>query len=121
FSYTAFRSHNPDIGGTEQPMDFLFLNAAITSPEYPPHDPWLAGDRVSYYYLGYVQSGVLTSVAGVPSSTGYNLSLAYTFAAAAAGIASLGYAFARWILGSRGRTWAMVAGGFAVGFLLLVG
>ena len=121
FSYTAFRSYNAEIGGTEQPMDLLFLNAAIASPEYPPQDPWLAGEQVSYYYFGYVQSGVLTSIAGVPSSTGYNLSLAYTFAASAGGIASLGFAFARWILGSRRRTWAMAAGGFAVGFLLLVG
>ncbi len=121
FSYTAFRSYNAEIGGTEQPMDFLFLNAAIASPEYPPQDPWLAGERVSYYYFGYVQSGVLTSLAGVPSSTGYNLSLAYRFSASAAGIASLGFAFARWILGSRRRTWAMAAGGFAVGLLLLVG
>lgn len=121
FSYTAFRSYNSEIGGTEQPMDFLFLNAAIASPEYPPRDPWLAGERVSYYYFGYVQAGVLTSIAGVPASTGYNLSLAYTFAAAATGIASLGFAFARWILGSQRRTWAMAAGGLAVGFLLLVG
>src|SRR5690606_17790154 len=113
--------YNAEIGGTEQPMDLLFLNAAIASPEYPPQDPWLAGEQVSYYYFGYVQSGVLTSIAGVPSSTGYNLSLAYTFAASAAGIASLGFAFARWILGSRRRTWAMTAGGFAVGLLLLVG
>lgn len=121
FTYTAFRSYNAEIGGTEQPMDFLFLNAAISSPEYPPQDPWLAGERVSYYYFGYVQSAVITSLSGVPSSTGYNLSLAYTFAAAASGIASLGFAFARWMLGSQRRAWAMAAGGFAVAFLLLVG
>lgn len=121
FTYVSFRSYNADIGGTEQPMDLMYLNATLTSPEYPPHDPWLAGERASYYYFGYLQAGVLTASAGVPSSTGYNLSLAYTFGAAAAGIASLAFALARWALGSRGRSWAIWAGALAVAFLLFVG
>lgn len=121
FGYVAFRSYNAEIGGTEQPMDFMYLNAALTSPEYPPHDPWLAGERASYYYFGYVQSGVLTAVSDVPPSTGYNLSLAYTFGASAAGAASLAFALVRWIVGARGRVWAMGAGAFAVGLLLFVG
>jgi YYY domain-containing protein len=121
FGYVAFRSYNAEIGGTEQPMDFMYLNATLTSPDYPPHDPWLAGERASYYYFGYVQSGVLTAVSGVPSSTGYNLSLAYTFAASAAGVASLAFALVRWIVGARGRAWAMGGGAAAVGLLLFVG
>ncbi len=121
FSYVSFRSYNAEIGGTEQPMDLMYLNAALTSEDYPPHDPWLAGERASYYYFGYIQSGMLTSVSGVEPSAGYNLSLAYTFAAAATGAASLAYALARWMLGSRRRQWAVAAGGFAVVFLLLVG
>ncbi|MGE3074209.1 MAG: DUF2298 domain-containing protein [Dehalococcoidia bacterium] len=121
FAYVAFRSYNAEIGGTEQPMDLMYLNATMNSEEYPPKDPWLAGERASYYYFGYLQAGVLTSVSGVNASTGYNLSLAYTFAAAAAAISSLGYALARWILGSRARSWAMGAGAMAVGLLLLVG
>jgi len=107
FSYTAFRSYNSEIGGTEQPMDLMYLNATLNSQDYPPQDPWLSGERASYYYFGYLQAGVLTAVSGVPASTGYNLALAYTFAAAAAGIASLAYALARWVLGSRARKAAM--------------
>lgn len=121
FSYAAFRSYNAEIGGTEQPMDLMYLNATMNSDEYPPKDPWLAGERASYYYFGYLQAGLLTSVSGVNASTGYNLSLAYTFAAAAAAVASLGYAIARWMLGSRRRGWAMGAGATALGLLLLVG
>ena len=121
FGYTAFRSYNSEIGGTEQPMDLMYLNATLTSADYPPKDPWLAGESASYYYFGYLQSGVLTSVSGVPASTGYNLSLAYTFAAAAAGIASLAYALARWVMGSRARNAAFAAGGLAVVLLLFVG
>jgi len=96
FVATALRSYTPDIAGTEQPMDFLYLNAAIHSPEYPPQDPWLAGERASYYYFGYVQAAVLTEVAGVPASTGYNLALAFTFAASGTAIASLVTALVRW-------------------------
>jgi len=122
FGYLAFRSYNADIGGTEQPMDLMYLNAALTSPEYPPHDPWLAGERASYYYFGYVQSAVLTGAAGVPASSGYNMALAYTFAAAAAGVGSLAFALARWIGGrrSRGRGPAAAAA-LALLLLLFVG
>ena len=121
FAYVAFRSYNAEISGTEQPMDFMYLNATLTSKDYPPKDPWMAGEKASYYYFGYLQAGVLTSVADVVPSTGYNLFLAYTFGAAAAAIASLGYAFARWTLGSRAQRWTLAAGGLAVGMLLLVG
>ncbi|MGI8925301.1 MAG: DUF2298 domain-containing protein, partial [Tepidiformaceae bacterium] len=118
FAYVAFRSYQPAITGTEQPMDFMYLNATLESENYPPHDPWLAGERASYYYFGYLQVGLLTAASGVPASTGYNLGLAYTFAAAATGIASLTLALARWVLGPAGRRWALGAAGSAV-FLLL--
>ncbi|HML97579.1 MAG TPA: DUF2298 domain-containing protein [Tepidiformaceae bacterium] len=121
FGYVAFRSYNAEIGGTEQPMDFMYLNATLTSPGYPPHDPWLAGEKASYYYFGYLQSGVLTAVSGVPPSVGYNLSLAYTFAATASAAASLAFALTRWVAGARGRLWAVAAAALAVGLLLFVG
>lgn len=121
FGYVAFRSYNAEIGGTEQPMDLMYLNATLNSEEYPPKDPWLAGEAASYYYFGYLQSGLLTSAAGVTPSTGYNLSLAYTFAAGATGVGSLAYALARWMLGARARRLALAAGGLGVVLLLLVG
>src|SRR3970040_1359630 len=105
FLFVAFRSYVPNIADTEEPMDFMYLNATVTSPEYPPHDPWLAGERASYYYFGYLQVGGLTRVAGISPSTGYNMGLAFTFAAAATGIGSLVYALARWALVRRARRW----------------
>ncbi len=121
YLYVAFRSYQPDITGTEQPMDFMYLNATLTSPHYPPHDSWLAGREASYYYFGYLQIGVLTAVSGVRSSIGYNLGLAYTFAAAATGVVSLAGTLARWSLGPRGRRWAIGAATFALFMLLAVG
>jgi len=121
FAFVAYRSYVPDIAGTEQPMDFMYLNASIVSPEYPPSDAWLAGERASYYYFGYVQAGLLTQASGVAPEEGYNLALAYTFAAAATSMASVAFAIARWALGPRLRRWAFVAAASAVGFLLFAG
>ncbi len=120
-AYTAFRSYNPEIAGTEQPMDLLFLNATLTSPEYPPRDPWLAGEPVSYYYFGYLQTGVLTAISGVPSSVGYNLGLAATFAATASGLVSVAWALARWALPARARRYAAVAPAAAIVLVLFAG
>lgn len=121
FCYVSVRSYNADINGTEQPMDLMFLNATLNSKDYPPQDSWLSGNDASYYYFGYLQVGLLTSTSGVTASTGYNLGLAYTFAAAAAAIASLGFALARWGIGTRGRKWAVGAGALAVVMLLFLG
>ncbi len=119
--YTAFRSYNADITGTEQPMDLLFLNAAMVAPEYPPHDPWLAGEPVSYYYFGYLQVGLLASIAGVPASTAYNLGLAATFASVASSLVSLSWALARWALPSPSRRFAAAAPAVALALVLFVG
>ncbi len=121
FGFAAFRSYTPEIGGTEQPMDLMYLNATLQSVDYPPQDPWLAGEEASYYYFGYLQVGVLTAVADVPASTGYNLGLAYTFAAAGTAIASLAHAMASRLIGARGSKWGLWAGGLAVGLLLFAG
>ncbi|MCC6382191.1 MAG: hypothetical protein IT304_06755 [Dehalococcoidia bacterium] len=121
FAYVAFRSYQPDINGTEQPMDFMYLNTTVNSPDYPPADPWLSGHRASYYYFGYLQAGLLTSASGVPPSTGYNLSLGYTFAAAATAAASVAFALGRWLLGRHGRPWVPAVAALAVVMLLGVG
>jgi len=121
FGYVWFRSFHPDISGTEQPMDLMYLNATLNSPTYPPQDPWMAGKRLSYYYLGYVQVGALTSMSGVPASEGYNLGLAYTVAASATAIASLVLALARWTVGAKARRWVIRAAALSIVLLLVVG
>ena len=121
FGYAWFRSYHSDISGTEQPMDLMYLNATMNSPAYPPEDSWLAGERASYYYFGYLQIGMLTRAAAVPASEGYNLGLAYTFAAAAAGVASLALALGRWVGGVRARRWVSAGAGGVTLLLLGVG
>lgn len=119
--YVAFRSYVPEIQGTEQPMDFLYLNATVASPHYPPEDPWLAGERASYYYFGYLQVGLLTQAAAVPTSVGYNLGLATTFAATSTGAASVALALGRWTFRSSRGLGPLLAAVVAVLLLLFVG
>jgi uncharacterized membrane protein len=40
FAVWAFvRAANPDISGTEKPMELAFINAILRSPAFPPNDP----------------------------------------------------------------------------------
>ena len=121
FGYAAFRAYTPDIAHTEQPMDFLYLNAMLVSPDYPPHDPWFAGESASYHYGGYLQAAVLTGASDVWPATGYNLSLAAVLAGAGAAAFSLGAALARWLFGRRARHAATLAASTVMLLLLFAG
>ena len=117
FGYAFFRAHASSIVHTEQPMDFMYLNAMLVSPEYPPEDPWFAGEKANYYYGGYLQTAILTSASGVWPATGYNLSLGAVFAASGAAVAALCATLARWTLGARSWRWTFAS---AAGGLLLL-
>ena len=56
-AWTLFRSYDPFINHTEQPMDLALLSASINSQVGHPEDPWLRGEPVSYYYFGLLDDG----------------------------------------------------------------
>jgi len=85
------RSYVADIGGTEKPMDFMFLNAVTRGDHFPPEDPWLAGENVSYYYFGYLIVSIMTRLSGLETSIGFNLGLAMIAALAVTGAFGLVY------------------------------
>jgi YYY domain-containing protein len=86
FALMAFvRAHNPDIQGTEKPMEFMFINSILRSPAFPAHDAWLSGHAISYYYFGYVIIAALAHLTTTASSVAFNLGLALLFALTAAG------------------------------------
>ena len=35
-------------------MDMAFINAINQSGTFPPHDPWMSGESLNYYYFGHV-------------------------------------------------------------------
>jgi uncharacterized membrane protein len=80
----------PDVRGTEKPMDMAFLSAIDATRSFPPHDPWLAGADLNYYYFGHYLMAFVVKAAGVAPAAGYNLSLALTFALS--GVAAYGLA-----------------------------
>jgi uncharacterized membrane protein len=111
FSVWAFvRANNPEIWGTEKPMELAFLNAILQSDSFPPSDPWLSGYAISYYYFGYILMALLTRLTGVASGVAFNLANSLWFALVALGTYSLAYNFiARRALGRVKRVSPLLA------------
>ena len=86
-----FRGFNPDIAGTEKPMDFALINGILRSGQFPPKDPWMSGFSISYYYFGYYLAALMIQLSGVMPAVGFNLALASVFGLTAVGVAALLY------------------------------
>lgn len=85
------RAANPEILGTEKPMELAFINAILHSPTFPPHDPWLSGYAISYYYFGYVMVAMLAKLTSTPGGIAFNLGVVLVFALSASGVYGLVY------------------------------
>ncbi len=77
-----YRAYTPDIttAGGEKFMEMAFLNGIRTATIFPPHDPWLAGYSISYYYFGYVMVAGLMTLSGLSTGIGFNVGIATLFA-----------------------------------------
>src|SRR3990167_1113570 len=63
--FSLARGMNPDIAGTEKPMEYMLLQSIATDIRLPAHDAWFAGGQMAYYYGGYawvVALGYLTHI-----------------------------------------------------------
>ena len=91
--FLIFLMYKPDIfyAYSEDFMDFGFLQSILRSDYFPPHDPWLAGESLSYYYGGHLLVAILTLMSKVPSGIAYNLGMAMFFALAVSAAYGLGY------------------------------
>lgn len=78
--WALVRAYNPEIAGTEKPMELAFLNGVRNSETFPPRDPWLSGYAISYYYFGYVIVAMLAKLSSVATSIAFNLGIALLFA-----------------------------------------
>jgi YYY domain-containing protein len=94
-AWAIIRSLQPDISGTEKPMDLMLLQATGKASSFPPQDLWLSGHGVNYYYFGYLMMAVLGRLSGTPAVISYNLALAFVFAAAISGTYSIAYNLCR--------------------------
>ena len=118
-------SFAPDVWNTEKPMDMSFITAINASAHFPPHDPWMSGETLNYYYLGHVALAWPIRLLQLRPDTGYllcwGLLLALTATAAYAFAGTL-WAAARTVLGERApRGGPVLAGLMAVGLVVLLG
>lgn len=66
--------------GGGEPMGMAYLSAIFNDVKFPPHDPWLAGFTLNYYYWGQLVLATLSKILGYMPREAYNLSLALLFA-----------------------------------------
>ena len=120
--WTIFRAYNPEIAGTEKPMEFAFINGVLRSNAFPPQDPWLSGYAISYYYFGYVMLGLLTRLTGVDPAVGFNLGVALWFALTLIGAFGVAYDLAALARreGSR-KAGPLIVGGLGALFVGILG
>jgi YYY domain-containing protein len=108
--FLLIRATNPEIFWGEKPMNFTFLNYFLRLAELPPDDPWAAGQKMHYYYLGSYFFAFLHKLSGVDPRIGYNLSIATI----AAFLITSAYGVLRlWGV----RNWLAVAGGLGLAVL----
>ena len=122
-SWTLFRSYDPFINHTEQPMDLALLSASINSQVGHPEDPWLRGEPISYYYFGYWMMGALSQISAIQSHISYNLAMALIPAMGAMGIFGIVFNMVRMDIARMDkarRNLAIIAGIAAALFLVVV-
>lgn len=66
--------------GGGEPMGMAYLSAIYNDVKFPPHDPWLAGFTLNYYYWGQLMLATIAKLLGYLPRLSYNLSLALLFA-----------------------------------------
>jgi YYY domain-containing protein len=92
FAFAALLiSYTPEITFGEKVADFSFINGILRSDYFPPHDPWLSGESINWYYFGHLNVATLTKLVGIPSKITFSLAKALIAALAATGAFGLVY------------------------------
>lgn len=94
--FLLIRAWNPEIFWGEKPMDSSFLNYFVRIENFPPKDPWAAGNPLHYYYFGYIMWGLVHKFTSLPTGIGYNIS----FAASASIYVTALFSITYWIIGN---------------------
>ncbi len=91
--WALLRAYSPELttAGGEKFMEIMYLNSIGRSEYFPPHDAWLSGYAISYYYFGYVMIATLTRLSGFAAHLTFNVGVALLFALACTGAFGLVY------------------------------
>jgi len=102
--WALLRAYSPELttAGGEKFMEIMYLNSIGRSEYFPPHDAWLSGYAISYYYFGYVMVATLTMLSGFAAHLTFNVGVALLFALTCTGAFGLVYNLVR-LPGGEGR------------------
>ncbi|MCL7452444.1 MAG: DUF2298 domain-containing protein [Anaerolineae bacterium] len=125
--WSLMRAYSPEIttAGGEKFMELMYLNSIGRSEFFPPHDAWLSGYGISYYYFGYVMMATLTRLSGFAAHLTFNVGLASLFALTCTGGFGLVYNLVHLAENARqgrgpGRRASPIAWGYAGAVLVAV-
>jgi YYY domain-containing protein len=120
--WTFLRGFSPDINGLEKFMDYGFMLSILRSNTFPPLDHYLAREAINYYYFGHYISAVITLLARIPASFGYNLQMSSLFALTLSQSFAVGAGiFYTSHRGNNRIKLAVIAGALATIFITLIG
>jgi YYY domain-containing protein len=117
-------SFAPDVWNTEKPMDMGFINAINASSHFPPHDPWMSGESLNYYYFGHVVMAWPLKLLGIRPDSGYLLCWGLLFALTCSAVYAFAgtlWAAARAVLPRAPRGGPVLAGVLAVLLVVVLG
>ena len=91
--WSLIRAYSPELttAGGEKFMELMYLNSIGRSEYFPPHDAWLSGYAISYYYFGYVMMAMLARLSGLAAHLTFNVGVALLFALTCTGTFGLVY------------------------------
>lgn len=121
-AWAVYRAFYPDItqAGGEKTMEMAFLSGVLESPRFPPRDPWMSGEAISYYYFGFVIAAQLVHLSGVDRFVAFNLVVPLTLAMTLCGAFAVGHALAGMTPGATRRL-RVAAGATTAAALALLG
>lgn len=94
-AWAIVRAYDPAANHTEKPMDLMFMSSLWASPAFPPHDAWLSGFPIAYYYGGYWMLITLGRLIGSPPEIAYTLGQAAWFGLLLSSSFGMGFALLR--------------------------
>ena len=77
--------------GGGEPMGMAYLSAIFNDVKFPPHDPWMSGYTLNYYYWGQLMLATVAKTLGYAPKIVYDLSLSLLFALSFIAAFSLSY------------------------------
>jgi YYY domain-containing protein len=66
--------------GGGEPMGMAYLSGIYNDVKFPPHDPWMSGFTLNYYYWGQLMLATASKLLGYMPKLTYNMSLSMLFA-----------------------------------------